>query len=419
MQVEISGIPAINKFSNHIKNLMHGFFLSVGTTVAEPSTILPLMVNYFGGGSVIVGIYSALLRGGAVFIQLYAAFHAQEYPLMRPYLRKIFFMRFLAWFSIGLAILFIGDNHHLATLIAIGIGLFVFSFSAGFGSIYFKEITAKIFTHKYRAKSMAWKQSVVAFGAIISGSISGWILHAYSAPYNYGYLFVLSAFIMGIGFLVMSMVDEPLKTNVSTKEKSFNEFLKNANKTLKSDRALQTQIKAFLFAYGYLLILPFIILDAKDKIVLGGMVIGSIITAQMVGSLLSNILWGKLGSRGYYKLTTIISIIFMMIAIFFSLFATSVEHYLILFFMIGMATDGIRLSSDNLIIVVAPEEKRPIYMALQNNIVSLGLFFSIVGGVILKFSSFLILGSITLIVLGIGLYFSFKLTEERCKEGVV
>ena len=37
--------------------------------------------------------------------------------------------------------------------------------------------------------------------------------------------------------------------------------------------------------------------------------------------------------------------------------------------MIGMATDGIRLSSDNLIIVVAPEEKRPIYMALQNNIV--------------------------------------------------
>ncbi|MBN2721626.1 MAG: MFS transporter [Campylobacterales bacterium] len=407
----------MDKFSNHIKNLMHGFFLSVGTTVAEPSTVLPLMVNHFGGGSIIVGIYSSLLRGGAVFIQLYAAFHAQEYPLMKPYLRKIFFMRFLAWFLIGLSIVLIGNNHHTATLIAIGIGLFVFSFSAGFGGIYFKEITAKIFTHKYRAKSMAWKQSIVAFGAIISGSIAGWVLHEYPAPYSYGYLFMLSAFIMGIGFLAMGMVDEPIKTNISTKEKSFKAFLKNANKTLRSDKTLQTQIIAFLFAYGYLLVLPFIILDAKSKIALDGMVIGTIITAQMVGSLLSNILWGKLSSRGDYKLTAIVSIIIMIAAVSLSIFANSVEYYLVLFFMIGMAIDGIKLSSDNLIIVVAPEDKRPIYMALQNNIVSLGLFFSIIGGIILKYSNFTALVVTTLLFLGVGLYFSFQLTEEPHNQG--
>ncbi len=408
---------SINKLSNHIKNLMHGFFLSVGTTVAEPSTVLPLMVNHFGGGSVIVGIYSSLLRGGAVFIQLYAAFHAQEYPLMRPYLRKIFFMRFLSWFLIGLSIVLIGDNHHTATLIAIGIGLFVFSFSAGFGGIYFKEITAKIFTHKYRAKSMAWKQSVVAFGAIISGSIAGWVLQEYQAPYSYGYLFMLSAFIMGIGFLAMGMVDEPIKTKISTKEKSFKAFLKNANKTLKSDKKLQTQIIAFLFAYGYLLALPFIILDAKSKIALDGMIIGTIITAQMIGSLLSNILWGKLSSRGDYKLTAIVSIIIMIVAVGLSIFANSVEYYLILFFMIGMAIDGIKLSSDNLIIVVAPEDKRPIYMALQNNLVSLGLFFSIIGGIILKYSNFTALVATTLLFLGVGLYFSLQLTEEPHNQG--
>ncbi len=396
---------------------MHGFFLSVGTTVAEPSTVLPLMIQHFGGGSIMVGIYSSLLRGGAVFVQLYAAFHAQEYPLMRPYLRKIFFMRFLAWFLIGLCIVAIGNNHHTATLIAIGMGLFIFSFSAGFGGIYFKEITAKIFTHKYRAKSMAWKQSVVAFGAIISGSISGWILHEYPAPYSYGYLFMLSAFIMGIGFLAMGTVDEPIKTNISTKEKSFKSFLKNANKTLRADKILQTQIASFFFAYGYLLILPFIILDAQNKISLSGVIIGSIITAQMIGSLLSNILWGKLSSKGHYRLTTIISLIIIMTAVIFSLFASTVEHYLIIFFMIGMAIDGIKLSSDNLIIVIAPEDKRPLYMALQNNLVSLGLFFSIIGGIILKYSNFTILTMITLLFLIIGLYFSLKLTQEPHNKG--
>jgi len=410
---------SIDKFSNHIKNLMHGFFLSIGTTVTEPSTVLPLLINHFGGGSVVIGLYSSLLRGGAVFIQLYAAFHAQEYPLMRPYLRKIFLMRFLAWFSIGLSIVLIGDNHPTVTLIAIGVGLFVFSFSAGFGGIYFKEMTAKIFTHKYRAKSMAWKQSAVAFGAIISGSITGWVLHEYQAPYSYGYLFMLSAFIMSIGFFAISTVDEPIKTKTNTKEKSFKAFLKNANKTLKSDKKLQTQIVAFLFAYGYLLVLPFIILDAKNKITLDGMTIGTIITAQMVGSLLSNILWGKLSSRGNFKLTAIISIVIMIVAISLSLFANSLEYYLALFFMIGMAIDGIRLSSDNLIIVVAPEDKRPIYMALQNNLVSLGLFFSIIGGIILKYSNFITLVTTTLLFLGVGLYFSLQLTEEPHNQAIL
>ena len=47
----------MDKFSNHIRNILHGFFLSIGTTIAEPSTILPLIINYFGGSSLLVGFF--------------------------------------------------------------------------------------------------------------------------------------------------------------------------------------------------------------------------------------------------------------------------------------------------------------------------------------------------------------------------
>ena len=83
----------MDKFSNHLKNILHGFFLAVGTTVAEPATILPLMVNYFGGSAVLVGFFSALLRGGAVIMQLFAAFKAQHYARMLPYLRIVFLFK--------------------------------------------------------------------------------------------------------------------------------------------------------------------------------------------------------------------------------------------------------------------------------------------------------------------------------------
>ena len=148
----------MDKFSNHVKNILHGFFLAIGTTIAEPSTILPLIVNYFGGSSMLVGFFAALLRGGAVAVQLFAAFHAQTYQLMMPYLRRIFFIRFSSWFFIGIAIILFGDNYPNLTLVSIGFGLFMFSFSAGFAAIYFREIMAKIFSHKFRGKTMAYRQ---------------------------------------------------------------------------------------------------------------------------------------------------------------------------------------------------------------------------------------------------------------------
>ena len=147
-----------NKKSDHIKNILHGFFLAIGTTIAEPHTILPLIVSHFGGGSIVIGFFSSLLRGGAILVQLYAAFHAQSYPRMLPYFRKVLITRFFAWLFIGICILFLKDDYPTITLWCIAIGLFIFSFSAGFGAIYFKEIVAKIFTHKFRGKTMSVRQ---------------------------------------------------------------------------------------------------------------------------------------------------------------------------------------------------------------------------------------------------------------------
>ena len=401
----------MDKFSNHVKNILHGFFLAIGTTIAEPSTILPLIVNYFGGSSMLVGFFAALLRGGAVIVQLFAAFHAQSYTLMMPYLQKIFFIRFLSWFSIGIAIIIFGKEHPNITLASIGFGLFLFSFSAGFAAIYFREIMAKIFSHKFRGKTMAYRQFFSGAGGLLSGALAAWILESFDAPQSYGYLFIISSFIMGIGYLAFSLVDEPIKEDVSKKESSFKIFLQNSWLLLKSDKALQIQITTFFLAYSYLIALPFIILDAQQKINLSGVAIGSLITTQMVGAMVSNFLWGKLSEAGQDKLIAKISILLQLTAITLAFYASSLYAYMIIFFLIGASMDGNRIASSNLILKLAPAQKRPIYIALQMNIVSLGMFFSIIGGVILHYLNYtaLYLSAITILIFA--LFFSFKLKD--------
>ena len=402
----------MDKFSNHIKNILHGFFLSIGTTIAEPSTILPLIVNYFGGSSLLVGFFAALLRGGAVLIQLFAAFQSQTYELMLPYLRRVFLVRFIAWFSIGVAIIVLGTDSPNLTLFSIGLGLFVFSFSAGFGAIYFKDIIGKIFSPKFRGKTMSYRQFFSGLGGLISGAMAGFIIESFEEPYSFGYLFIISAFIMGFGYLAFGSIDEPKKEEVATKEKSFKDFLHNSLNLLKSDKQLQAQLKTFFLGYGYLISLPFIILHAQEKIGLDGLAIGSLITAQMVGAMLSNFLWARLSGAGLNRLTAQVAITFQITAITLAIFASSLEIYMLLFFLIGAAIDGSRIASGNLILDLAPPKKRPVYMALQINILSLALFFSILGGVILQFSSYSVLYTITLLMLFTSLGFSFKLSTS-------
>jgi MFS family permease len=401
----------MDKYSNHVRNILHGFFLSVGTTIAEPSTILPLIVNYFGGSSMLVGLFAALLRGGAIIVQLFAAFQAQSYQLMLPYLRRVFLIRFLAWFFIGLAIILLGNEYPDLTLISIGLGLFIFSFSAGFGAIYFKDIIAKVFSHKFRGKTMAYRQFFSAFGGLISGALAALILEYIQAPQSFGYLFIISAFIMGFGYIAFGTINEPIKEHVTQKENSFKKFLHNSWMLLNGDKDLQVQLATFLLAYGYLISLPFIILDAQTKIDLDGVAVGSLITTQMIGAMISNFLWGKLSGNGLNRLAANIAISLHIFAIAIAFYASSIYEYMSIFFLVGAAIDGNRIASGNLILALAPAEKRPIYVALQMNIISFGLFFSIAGGIILHYFSYNLLYSTAAATLLISLFFSFKLKD--------
>ncbi len=401
----------IDKKSNKNKTASHGFFIAISTSIAEPSTILPLIVTHFGGGSLLVGIFAALLRGGAILVQMIAAFYAQSFPLVKPYIKKVFLIRFLAWFSIGLVIYFLNDKNKTLTLFFIGLGLFIFSFTAGFGAIYFREMLGKMFTHKYRGKVMATRQFFAGLGSIGSGALAGWVLNNFEAPYSFAYLFLVSSVLMLIGFSIFLTCDEPEKTKTSKKEKNFFLFLKNSFKILKSNKTLQFQIISYLLSYSYLLSLPFVILDAKENINLDGTAIGFFISSQMLGATLSNFIWGKLSGNGKNRLIVQLSFIILLGIFLMVILFKNFYLYIIVFFMIGMSKDGFRLAFTNLLFIIAPDDKRPVYVALQANIGSIGIFFSVLGGIILKFTSYQYLYIITFILLMIAFLLSFKLRD--------
>jgi len=397
----------INDPKANIKNVMHGFFLAIAVTVAEPSTILPLIVHHFSNSVILVGIFASLLKGGAIAVQLFAAFYAQSYTKVMPYMRMVFFFRWFSWFLIGVAIYFVGDSNKTLTLWLIGIGLFGFSFTAGFGAIYFKEILAKVFSKDYRGRTMANRQIFTAIGSILSGGVAGYVLEHFEAPLNYAYLFMVSSFLMAIGFVAFSTIEEPEKKNIREKEKSFLEFLKNSAKILKEDKRLKNQIIVILLGFSFLFSYPFVILKANHSFTLSGWMLGGFITIQMIGSIIGSFfIWRRLKN---YKFMMQLSFVFVIIAFLVAFFANNPYLYGVVFFFFGLAMDGFGISGMNLVFEIAPEDKRPIYTALQSNITSIGLFFPIVGGFILKYLGYNFLYIFTILMISLGLYLTKRI----------
>ena len=400
----------MNYKENNIKNIMHGFFLAVAMTIAEPSTILPLIIHHFTENVVIIGVFVSLLRGGAILVQLIAAFYAQTFKKAMPYLRRVFAVRVISWFLIGLGIYFVGDKNPTLTLIIFGLFLFIFSFSAGFGSIYFMEVMAKVFNKHQRGKTMANRQFFAALGSIISGGVAGWVLSEFAPPKSYAYLFMISAVLMSIGMIAFGSIKEPIKENVREKEENIFLFFKNAFVFLKKDKLLQIQILAMLFSYSYMFAFPFVIIQAKNTIHLTGWLIGGFVTVQMIGSLIGNLFWKKIAPQ--YKKIFLISYGLILSAFLFVLFFHIKIAYLLFFFLMGIGKDGFKISGMNMLFEIAPEDKRPIYVALQNNITSIGLFFSIPGGFILELAGYKTLFLFTIFMLLAGVYFASKLKAE-------
>ncbi len=402
----------IDLSKNRNRFIAQGFFLAAAVAVADTSTILPLIIDYFKGDEILVGILSSLMKGGAIIMQLWTAFKAQEHGKVLKSLRKVFVFRFLTWFSVGLSIFIFSGYSNFLILVLISIFLFLFSFSAGVGVIYYQELTGKSFTKKYRGKVLAYRQIASGIAGILSGGISALILENFAKPNSFAFLFIFSGLIMAVGFYIFWNFNEFEKKETAKKEQNFYLFLKNAGKVLRADKSLQIQILSRFLAYGLFLIFPFIILNAKNELGIASKDIGFIISLQMAGAVVGNFLWGFLASRNMNKCIILISFLFSIIAISSVFVANNIYVYYAIYFVSGAAIDGFRLAFSNLILIIAPDEKRPVYVAIQNNLSSVGLFFAIPGGIILKSFNFNALAIITLSILFLGLVFSFGLKKQ-------
>ena len=410
---------------NFAMGLIHGTFFTGGQAFGNPNTILPIFLNNFTNSKVLIGFSSTIMGSlggiGSVLPQLFVASKLENKIHKRPVLRAAITIRALCWALLSLITYLFAISYPNLVIFSLFLLLTVFTFMGGVAAIPFYDIWGKAIPSTLRGRFFGYRQLLGGILAIGSGLIAKYILgnKGISFPQNFSLLFFLAFIFMGISYLGLGSVKEPIE-EVHKTHLSFQEFLKKAFRILKSNRNYKNFLLVEIFVGASALSLPFYVLHAKDLLKTELGMVGFFLSAQMFGSVLSNLLWAYLsdfmGNKKIIQISALLALAVPLLAIMIPPGLSVL--FMLLFLLVGFFTAGYTIGKTNFLLDIAPQKDRPTYISLNGTLTFPVAIFPLIGGTVAQHTSYNFLFIITILMVLAGFLLSLQLTEPRRTIGL-
>jgi len=405
---------------NFTMGLIHGILYLGGEAFYNPDTVLPIFLDHFSKSKMLIGLSSTLIGrlGGimSVFPQLLVANRIENKTHKKPLLKFAITVRALSWGLLAFTTYIFNNTYPNLTILFLFITLILHTFMGGIAAIPFYDIWGKSLPSNLRGRFFGYRQLWGGILAIGSGLIVKNILgnNAIKFPYNFALLFFLAFIFLSISYIALGSVKEPTE-KVYKKQLPFKDFLKKAFLIIKKNSDYKKFIMVEILAGAGGLALPFYILYLKNILGISLGTIGILLSAQMLGSVLSNVLWAHLsdfvGNKKVIQISTFAGLMVPVVALM-----TQFKNellYLLLFATIGFFIAGRTIGKTNYLLDIAPSKDRPIYISLTGTLLFPVSLFPLIGGLIAQYISYNMLFIITGVPILLGFILSFNLEEPR------
>ncbi len=405
---------------NFSMGLIHGIFFNGGQAFGNPDTILPVFLQHFTTSKILVGLSSTLLGSlggiGNVLPQLFVASRLETKIQKKPVLKAAITIRAICWGGLSLTTFLFAEKYPNLTVLSLFLLLLLFTIMGGVASIPFYDIWGKALPSTLRGRFFGHRQFWGGILAVGSGYIAKTILgnKNISFPDNFVVLFLFAFLFMGISYLALGSVKEPVQ-EVHKKPLPFKDFIKKALTILRVDDNYRRFLMVQILSGAGALSLPFYVLHAKDNLHIQLEMVGVFLMAQMIGGVASNIFWGYLSDlSGNKKVVLISTLVGGLPPILALIIPTHLPIlYIPLFAFIGFFIAGRTIGKTNFLLDIAPSKDRPAYVSINGTLTFPVTIFPLVGGIIVQHISYTFLFAVTSVLIISGFLLSCKLIDPR------
>lgn len=397
---------------NYACGILNGVFYNISYAFIGGSTVLPLFINSLTASRFMVGLVNTIETAGWPLPQVFIASFVEYRESKKPLYIQLAIIRSLLLFIIAISVLLFSGAWGNRFLVLFMLLFTVYAIAGGLSGVSFMDIIGKVFNSRTRGGLWAWRMGIGGSLGVLAGFVVRWILKHFHYPVNFGILFLIASCFMSVAFLSFSLIKEPLSATGGKKRIPFFHFLREGADTLRSDVRFKMLFLLRICLGLNSMSLPFYILFIKQYHGLELSTAGLFVSVQTFGAIISNLLWGTLsrgrGNHQVLRFTAAVSMLPPLLILVSHRVPAHLSYDLLIFFLLGVTTQGTWLGFPNALLDIAPEEKRPTYVGFMNTMIAPVLFLPAIGGILIDYLSFTMLFTISFAASIVAVFFSFK-----------
>ncbi|UCC68387.1 MAG: MFS transporter [Armatimonadota bacterium] len=378
------------------RGIANGILFATGMAFIDPITVLPTFVSRLTDSEVAVGLISGLGMSGWFLPQLFAANYLQSRPYKRPLYIFAAFLRGVGLLLIIPLIYFLARGNPAAALVAFFLGYALYSFSGGLSGPAFLDIVAKTIPSGRLGAFFGHRQFWGGLGAIGCGILVRFILSADALIFPTGYclLFGLALASFVPGWTAFATIPEP-RGKVEEAQPLI-PFLRSAPTVIREHREFRLLLASRLLTGCAGIALPFYIIYCRQVVGVPEAAVGIYLSIQMAGSVALIPLWAFLNDRrgprtllvAVAALTLAVPSVALLAAFFPDALGFGRVVFGAVFFPLAAIAGGGFMGYTNYLFRIAPEQRRPLYIGVQNTLFALTAFLPLLGGLVVGLTSF-------------------------------
>lgn len=374
-----------NEKRNFISFLWHAFWLALAQTFADNNTVLPGLILLAGGTQFEIGLLTSIMIGIPLIAQLLFASYLIRKPLKMKFLLFGIYMRVFTFVGVVLSLSSIESSDPKFIIYSVFGWMFLFSISGAFAGISYIDILGKSISRETRNRFFVSRQFFFSVGVLISALAARFILRQFEYPQNYIIMFSAAAvllFIASFGYFTIKERPSEIKKD----SENFIHILRSIPSIIKNDSNLRyLVISVNLLAISFTLI-PFYISLVKLNFSLDESIIGNFLLFQIIGMIISNLIWIRLtqskGIIGIFRMTIILFALLPIAALIFSSFLP-IEYFGIVFLFVGASISAYKISGESILLEISNENNRPLYTGIYGTFNLTMVIFPLIIGLLL------------------------------------
>ena len=354
---------------NYLMHIVEGGFCIGGAAFIAPSTVLPKVVESLGGPPWLIALMPIMMMVGFVWPPLFTAHWVERLDLVKPVVLVSGFFQRIPYLIAGVVLLGFSSNSPKLALAAVALAPFIAGLFGGLTMTAWLELVTKTIPDHRRSSVWAMRFIISSAIGIVAGGVIAGTLNRFPGVKGYGILHLIAFGFQFVSYLLFATIRETgYSAQAKNNASNLRQNLRSVPALLWNDRRLFSYLLSRSLMNGIFIMTPFLTIHALRVLDRPESYVGYLVTAQMFGGILGNLVAGPLGDRYGGKLPMLLGrVVFVILAIWSCFARTELEFFGILF-LFGAALFCNQVGTTTLSIEICPPERRATYLAIMSTL---------------------------------------------------